>query len=414
MDTDVAIIGAGPYGLALGAHLRAAGVDHAIFGRPMEMWRRHMPEGMVLKSDGFASNLYDPENELPLSRFCREHSIEYSDDRIPVHLKTFIDYGMAFAKRFAPNLEETTICSVRQLGRGFAFNRENGAMVRARRIVLATGVGHFRYVPPPLDALPADLISHSYDHGDLSDVVDRRVAVIGGGASAIDLAALLKARGCDVTLICRRQNLTFASPPPAGKQSLWKRLRHPRSGIGPGLRSRMCTDAPLLFHFMPDSFRREVVRRHLGPAAGWPVKDMFVGRVPVLSGHELMHASVSGGCISLQLRDATGAVARVQADHVIAATGYRVDLRRLSYLDKSLLSQLSHTSHAPVLSTRFESSVKGVFFTGPVAANSFGPMMRFAFGAGFASRRLVPILRRAPRLQSSSPAIPRFDVWAGK
>lgn len=414
MDTDVAIIGAGPYGLGLAAHLRAVGVDHAIFGRPMEMWRRHMPGGMLLKSDGFASNLYDPQNELPLSRFCKERSIEYSDDRTPVQLKTFIEYGMAFSERFARDLKETTVHSVRRQGSGFAFNLESGATVRARCIVAATGVGHFRYVPPPLDAFPAEVVSHSYDHGDLSGFAGRRVAVIGGGASAIDLSALLKARDCDVTLICRHQNLKFANPPSAATRSLWKRIRHPASGIGPGLRSRMCTDAPLLFHFMPGNFRREVVSRHLGPAAGWPMKDRFVARVPVLSGHELVRATVSGGRICLELRDATGEAARVEADHVISATGYRVDINRLEYLDKSLIAQLSHTSQAPVLSTRFESSVKGLFFTGPIAANSFGPMMRFAFGAGFASRRLVPILSRAPRLQSSSSVIPQFDVWAGK
>jgi hypothetical protein len=414
MDTDVAIVGAGPYGLAVAAHLRSAGVDHLIFGRAMEMWKRHMPEGMLLKSDGFASNLYDPKNEFPLSRFCKERSIEYSDDRIPVQLKTFVEYGMAFKERFARDLQETTIHSIRRHGDGFAFDMENGTMVRARRIVAATGVGHFRYVPSPLDSLPAEVISHSYDHSDLSRFEGRRVVVIGGGASAIDLAALLKQRGCDVVLISRRQNLVFANPPPASKPSLWRRIRNPRSGIGPGLRSRMYTDAPLLFHLLPDSLRREIVRNHLGPAAGWPMKEMFVGCVPVLNGHELTGVSISGTGVRLDLRDETGNLARVHADQVIAATGYRVDIRRLDYLDKSLLSRLMQTNRAPVLSTRFESSVKGLFLIGPVAANSFGPMMRFAFGAGFASRRLVPILSRSPRQQPHRYEIPQLDVWAEK
>ncbi|WP_442869533.1 NAD(P)-binding domain-containing protein [Bradyrhizobium sp. CCBAU 11386] len=130
------------------------------------------------------------------------------------------------------DLEETTVRSVRRHGSGFAFNLENGATVRARCIVAATGVGHFRYVPPPLDEFPAEMVSHSYDHCDLSRLVGRRVAVIGGGASAIDHSALLKTRGCDVTLICRRQNLIFANPPSAAKRSLWRRFRHPRSGLG--------------------------------------------------------------------------------------------------------------------------------------------------------------------------------------
>ena len=82
----------------------------------------------------------------------------------------------------------------------------------------------------------------------------------------------------------------------------------------------------------------------------------------------------------------------------MCGTGYSVDIRRLGYVDKSLLKRLDHVGHAPVLSTRFDFSVKGLFFTGPIAANSFGPLMRFAFGADFACDRLVPILSRSPRI----------------
>ena len=74
---EIAIIGAGPYGLSLGAHLRRLGVPYRIFGRPMDSWRAHMPKGMMLKSDGFASNIYDPDGGFTLEKFCAQRGIEY-------------------------------------------------------------------------------------------------------------------------------------------------------------------------------------------------------------------------------------------------------------------------------------------------------------------------------------------------
>jgi hypothetical protein len=400
MNTDIVVIGAGPYGLAIGARLRAAGANFQILGHPMDLWQRHMPEGMLLKSDGFASNIYDPRGEFPLARYCKDHAIDYSDDRIPVRLDTFVDYGIAFKNRFVPNVDESLVDSVRQSDGGFVLTLNGGRTMKAKYVVVATGVQHFRYLPEQLRSLSSEYVSHSYDHHDLSSLISKRVAVIGGGASAIDIAGLLKSRGCDVRIICRRDKLRFAGPP-TSRRSLWQRLRSPRSGIGPGLKSRFCTDAPLLFHFLPKGFRQEFVRRHLGPAAGWPMTELVVGRVPILSGQELRSATIMDGCVSLTFDNGGRGTTNIQADHVIAATGYRVDIRRLGYLDKSLVERLEHFGQSPVLSPRFESSIKGLFFTGPIAANSFGPLMRFAFGAEFACKRLIPKLIRSARPTSN-------------
>ena len=204
-----------------------------------------MPEGMLLKSDGFASNLYDPKGDFPLARYCQENSIRYSDDRIPVSLDTFVNYGLAFKNRLVPNVEEVLVDSLRRESDGFELKLGSGETVNARRVVVATGVQHFRHIPEQLQSLPPEFVSHSYDHHDLTPLVGRRVAVLGGGASAIDLAGLLKKNGCDVQIVCRREKLLFADPP--GDRSLWQRVRRPRSGLGPGLKSRLCTDAPLFF-----------------------------------------------------------------------------------------------------------------------------------------------------------------------
>src|SRR5216683_218341 len=112
---DVAIIGAGPYGLSIAAHLRARGVDFRIFGSPMHTWITQMPRGMRLKSEGFASSLYDPESSFTLGHYCRERGLPYADTGKPVPLEKFIDYGLEFQKRLVPELENKLIVSVERM-----------------------------------------------------------------------------------------------------------------------------------------------------------------------------------------------------------------------------------------------------------------------------------------------------------
>jgi len=102
---NTAIIGAGPYGLSIAAHFRHRGIAFRIFGRPMDSWLAHMPKGMMLKSDGFASNIYDPESAFTLQQFCSERRIEYGHTGVPVKIDTFTSYGLAFRERMVPELE---------------------------------------------------------------------------------------------------------------------------------------------------------------------------------------------------------------------------------------------------------------------------------------------------------------------
>src|ERR1700751_5917975 len=108
-EHGVAIIGAGPYGLSLAAHLTDRNSDFQIFGEPMQFWRDHMPKGIHLKSDGFASNLYDPNGYYTLRRYCKDHQVEYRETTLPVKLDTFVKYGIAFRERLVPNLHTTNV-----------------------------------------------------------------------------------------------------------------------------------------------------------------------------------------------------------------------------------------------------------------------------------------------------------------
>lgn len=386
---SVAIIGAGPYGLSVAAHFRHCGIPFRIFGRTMDSWLRHMPKGMMLKSDGFASNIYDPDANFTLQSFCAEKGIEYADTGIPVRLETFTAYGLAFKQRMVPELVERLVVSLNHSQDGFVLRLDDGETVQARRVVLAVGITHFPYIPENLAHLPSELLSHSFCHQNLEEFRGRTVVVLGGGSSALDLAGLLHEGGAEVQLVSRRQSLNFHTAPTGKPRSPWQQIRHPQSGLGPGLRSRFFADAPWAFHNLPQHLRLNVVKSALGPSGGWFSRDKVIGRVPLLLGCTPEGAEVKNGKVRLSLRATDGTQREVLSEHLIAATGYKVDLERLTFLSPELRSKLEAVQGTPVLKSDFESSIPGLYFVGIAAANSFGPVMRFAFGAGFAARRLT-------------------------
>ena len=334
----------------------------------------------------------------------------------PVRLEVFCNYGLAFQKRCVPRLADVQVTDIERVGDEFVVSLDNGDKVRARRVVLAIGVGPFRYVPEILGALPDGFVSHSFNHRDLSVFSGARVAVVGGGASAIDLAGLLHERGCDVVMVSRRAELKFTgrgASQQSGPDSLWRRMRHPPSGLGPGLRSRFSTNAPLLIHALPTRLRFEFARRHLGPAASTVMKDKVVGRVPLLLERELAAVAVENSRVALILSKKGGLNDTLHVEHVIAATGFRVDLARLRLLSPSLRTALAEYRGAPILTRNFKSSVPGLYFIGMAAAASFGPLMRFTFGARYAARRLTRALVRSQRASAKSFATPPLDRHAG-
>jgi lysine/ornithine N-monooxygenase len=385
---DVAIIGAGPYGLSLAAHLGVGKLSYRIFGTPMSSWRNHMLTRTWLKSDGFASSLYDPDSAFTLAHYCQEQSLPYADVGLPVPIETFVAYGLAFQKRFVAQLEETEVTAVTRTPGGFELTTQTGDTVRSKRVVVAAGITHFGYIPPMFANLPQELLTHSSHHTEVSGFRGRRVAVIGAGASAVDLAGLLHEAGADTHLIARRAAIAFHEPS-FEPRPFAQRLFMPRSGLGLGWRSRLCTDAPMLFHSMPSRLRRRAVQRHLGPAPGWFAKGRFLGRVTDHLGTRMKQVGMRGNCVSLNFTQQDGSDTELQFDHVICATGYKVSLQRLSFIHRALRKQMATVEDVPVLGRNFQSVVPGLYFVGLASSNSFGPLCRFAYGAKFTSTRLA-------------------------
>jgi len=400
-ELPVAVIGAGPYGLSIAAYLRGAGVPFRIFGNPMESWRDNMPRGMLLKSEGFASSLYDPAGRCTLETYCREESLPYEAVGDPVPIERFVAYGLEFQRRCVPDLEPHKVRMLRRDPRGFSLTTDSGETLAAKRVVVATGIAHFGFIPRELAGCPPERLSHSSAHADLTAFRGRRVAVIGGGSSAIDTAALLHDVGADVQVVARRPAIAFHEPT-VEPRPLLQRILAPRSGLGLGWRSRLCTDAPLVFHAMPESFRLRVVRRHLGPAPGWFMKERTVGRFPLHLGCGIRGLEPKADGVALHIESSAREKRTIEVDHVIAATGYKPQISRLPFLAEPLRTEIATTDGAPSLDRNFACSVPGLYFVGLASANSFGPLARFAFGAGFTARRLTKHLAASVRAESRS------------
>jgi thioredoxin reductase len=401
--TTIAIIGAGPYGLSIAAHLSALKIDFRIYGGAMRTWIEAMPPGMLLKSDGFASNLYDPAGAFTLEAYCAEKGLPYHATELPVPIETFAAYGEAFQKRFAPGLEDKAVTALTPCEGGFELRFDDGSMLHARQVVVASGIRNFGYMPSELSGLANTLATHSSCYGDLGRFAGREVAVIGAGASAVDIASLLLDIGASVTVVTRAPAIRFHGPP--RKRTAVDAILRPMTGLGPSWKSWLCVHAPLVFRALPERYRLSIVRRHLGPAPGWFMRKKVEGRLPTIVDARIREASAEGGRARLVLEHGDGSQETLLADHVIAATGYRVDLERLEFLGADLRKRIRLTGRSPALSSHFESSVPGLYFVGAAGADSFGPLLRFAYGAGFTARRLTGRLKKR-----AAPAATRSNV----
>lgn len=394
---DVAIVGAGPYGLSLAAHLKAGGVSFRIFGEPMRTWL-DMPQGMYLKSLGFATNVYTPNGRLGFVAYSEERGLETSE---PCAIADFARYGIWVQKWEVPELERTNVTGISHTGSLFKLTLANGETVCATKVVIAVGVNHFARMPSELAALPRALASHTSHHSDYANFSGKDVCIVGAGQSAFEAARLLQDAGARPQLLVREGAIEFSGKMPAHR-GLWQRVRRPHSGLGPGLKNWVLETFPLLVHFLPDRWRLPFVKAHLGPQGAWWLRDRIEGKVPIATGCSLVAAAPHEGRLSLLVRAADGSQRTIVCDHVIAGTGFEVDIDRLAFIDADLRGRIRRLERAPALDYRFRSSVPGLYFVGFASSPSFGPLFRFVAGAAYTSRALSRELARESRVKIES------------
>jgi hypothetical protein len=403
--SDVAIVGAGPYGLSIAAHLRGTGLDVRIFGDRMASWRHHMPVGMYLKSTPDASSLSAPTPGSSIFDYCKLIGSRALTDEDAIPTQLFIDYGMWFADQHVPDVEDERVVAVERAGRDFDVTLGSGEVARVHTVVVATGVIPYAYTPPELLAIapdgpsPSGLVSHTSQHPDLSVFDGRSVAIVGAGQSALESAALMAEAGAKVQVLARGPQVLWGDVPDGHFDTPVYRFLKPPSALGYGWSARSMSGAPQMVRYLPAKARLALVKNVLGPSGAWWLRSRVEGHVDIRVDVAVRSAvALPGGGVRLATATRTNGADSIEVDHVLAATGYRVGLDSLGFLSDDVRASCRKVAGAPLLGSSFESSVPGLYFSGISAAPTFGPLMRFVHGADFAARRIgaaVPARGRA-------------------
>jgi len=391
---DVTIVGAGPYGLSTAAHLRTIkGLEVLVFGEPMSFWERHMPVGMLLRSNWTATQIADPNRSLTLEAYQAASSNHLSH---PVPLDRFIQYGLWYQRQAVPDLDQRKIARIESGPSGFRVILADGDVIRSRRVVVAVGIGSFAWRPPEFEGLPPSLAWHSSEHRDLSRFAGQQLVVIGAGQSALESAALLHEGGAEVEVIARSHRIHWLQGCASRMLhhhlgSFTRRLLYAPTDVGPAGISQLMA-RPDLLRRLPRGLQDKLWKRSVRPAGSrWLVERLQ--NVPIRLGRSVVSATEVGGRVKVRLDDGSERTVH----HVLLGTGYHVDISKYEFLAAELVQSVHRFNGYPWLREGLETSVPGLHILGAPAAWSFGPLMQFVSGTHYTSRALTRCIAEAGR-----------------
>jgi cation diffusion facilitator CzcD-associated flavoprotein CzcO len=373
-STDLLIIGAGPYGLATAAYASQLGVDFILAGRPMSFWREHMPAGMLLRSP--LDWQIDPLERRTIFAFLNERSLDPAlNDPLPLDL--FVEYGEWFRRSYEIEPAESWIDELQKTAGGFRARSRSGDVIDARHVLIAPGFADFAHIPAELASLiPAGRYSHTCDTVDFSPLRGRRCLIIGGRQSAYEWAALMAEAGVAEIHVSHRHkqprfelsDWSWVQPMVEATASERGWFRHRTEQEREEIRQRFWKEGRLKLEpwLAPRLDRPEI---HF-----WPETELTAVQPEASSSLQ----------IGLNCGDA------FTVDHVLFATGYRVDMGNVGVLAHPSVSRTLRTANGfPMLDEDFQSSVEGLFIAGLPATQDFGPFFGFVSGAALASRMIV-------------------------
>jgi thioredoxin reductase len=347
---ELLVIGAGPYGLAVAAEARRRGLEVVVLGEPMGFWREHMPAGMLLRSgrewhlDAAGVHTFDAFTDATHSG--------------PIPVETFIAYADWFAAQEGIEPLSQRVNTLIEEDGGFAARLDDGSTVTAQRVVAAPGIASFAVEPAWVSRLAPDQWSHTVETVDFAALRGRRVLIIGGRQSAFEWAALLAEAGAG------RVDLVYRHDTPEFTESDWsfvdEQLAETRRVRG-------------WFRSLPEAEQAAIAQR-FWQVGRLQLEPWLAPRIADAVLHPRTEVAEIGGdgVVSARLTDGT----RIEADHVLLATGYAPDMRRVEYLPEIELAD-----GFPVLDPDFQTSVPGLYIPGFPSTRDFGPFFGFVAGA---------------------------------
>lgn len=327
-----------------------------------------------------------------MGEYSRLYGLDYVDRVGPLTLEKFLSYADWYTRQLVPDVQNATVTDVRLAADELQVRFADAEPVTARQVVIATGVLPYAHIPAELSTLPADLVTHTADIHNLDRFRGQRVAVIGAGQSALETAALLSEASVDVRLIARRPELSWNEPNPAHISRLG-RIRRPVTQLCEGWHCAFW-NSPGAFRRLPKDMRITKARTVLGPSGSWWLKDRVDGVIEVLTGHQVREANVHGDGVRLLIDGSRQSA--MDVDHVIAGTGFRINLTRLPFLSAELRTRVATINGYPVVTRAAESTVPGLYFVGAPTAVSLGPSARFIAGThNIAGKVARTVIKRA-------------------
>lgn len=386
-QTNLLIIGAGPFGLAMAAYAKSLNIEHLILGKPMDFWKSNMPEGLILRS---ACDWHvDPLNIDTIENYLQSQNLTPADVE-PLSRDFYLGYTKWFQEQkeievlpsFVQRLDHTN--STDNL---FKATLDNGEHITASNVLLALGFRYFKNIPTEIaEIVPSGRFSHTCDLADFERLRGKRCLIIGGRQSAYEWAALLCDNGATAIHVSHRHET------PAFAPSDWSWV-HPMVDA--------MVDNPGWFRNLPPKEKGELSKRFwaegrlklepwLWPRIDndavkiWP-KSRVVG-CDVLPRGELEVSLDTGKMLTV--------------DHIILATGYKVSMEKVPFLaDGTILAKLKTKDGYPVLDEHFQCSIPGLFITSMPATQDFGPFFAFTVSV-VASTKIIGSF-----IKNSAPAV---------